>query len=378
MSYTSRSTDLEKKSNTHALLHIDLGAIARNYQTLKIVTDDIPCGACVKANAYGLGQEQVAKTLWQAGCQDFFVAYPGGGARLRKTLPEARIHVFSGPLNGTEDVFDHFDLIPVLNSLEQIAAWNSFNRERNKKRPADIHMDTGMSRLGLTEEDVTVLSNSASLVEDMNIDIVMSHLTSAEDESNFLNLQQLEAFSRLSASVPCKRRSLANSSGIFLGPEYHFDIVRPGAALYGVNPTPHRKSPIESVIRLQGQIIQIRKIDSPQSVGYGATYCAKSPTTVATVGIGYGDGYPRLLSGRGNAYISGMRVPVIGRVSMDLMTVDVTEIPDDVARVGAYVDLIGNKYTIDDAGRDAQSIGYEILTSLGGRFHRLYHNGDVV
>ncbi|MBT4463330.1 MAG: alanine racemase [Rhodospirillaceae bacterium] len=355
-----------------AILTIDLDALGANYRLLDDKLGPASLGAAVKADAYGLGSDRAVQTLQQAGCEDFFVAVVDEGMALRKTLPDARIHILGGVIS--DDIRKACiaqNLIPVLNSLADIAAW----KEAAPERPCDIHMDTGMLRLVLPPDETALIANNPGLTEGLAVDTVLSHLAVADEANNPKNAEQLAAFTPLAPLFKGARASLANSSGIFLGPDYHFDLARAGVALYGGNPTPGEPNPMAQVIRLQGKILQVRDVDTPQTVGYGATHRVKKPGRVATVGVGYADGYLRSLSNTGCGYIGKDRVPLIGRVSMDLITFDVTDVPVDAAHAGALVDLVGPNNPVDDVAESAGTIAYEILTSLGPRLHRIYQGG---
>jgi len=359
-----------------AVLTIDLDALAANYRLLKGELDGAELGGAVKADAYGLGAATAAKALHNAGCRDFFVALPDEGVSLRTSLSEARIHVLSGLMTdgGTavmQACVEH-GLIPVLNSLADMAAWKDFAPDS----PCDIHVDTGMLRLGLSPDELALLAGDPGPLKGLTIDTVLSHLASADNAASPKNAEQLAAFTAAIPLFGARRASLANSSGIFLGAQYHFDLARAGVALYGGNPTPERPNPMAQVIRLQGKILQVRDVDTPQTVGYGATHRIEKPGRVATVGVGYADGYPRSLSNRGCGHINGVRVPLIGRVSMDLTMFDVTDVAATDAVPGAYIDLIGEDDTVDDVAGRAGTIAYEILTSLGPRLHRVYLGGQ--
>jgi alanine racemase len=234
-----------------------------------------------------------------------------------------------------------------------------------------------MSRLGLPAEEFRELADNPGHLAGIDVRCVISHLACADDPDHPLNVEQRETFERLTAALPALPRGLANSSGIFLGPEYHYDLVRPGVALYGGNPTPGKPNPMAEVIRLQGRIVQVREIDSPVTVGYGATHRAPGPMRIATVPVGYADGYLRCLGNRANGYIGHHRVPVVGRVSMDLITLDVTGVPPRECQPGCLVDLIGGRVSIDQVAEWADTISYEIMTSLGSRYHRVYRDGDA-
>lgn len=330
------------------------------------------CAGMVKANAYGLGVRRVAPALWRAGCRHFFTANMDGAVMLRALLPKARSHVLNGLLEGGEDDMTANGVVPVLNDLGQIERWSAHARRLGRRLPATIHIDTGMSRLGLPPYEVDKLAERPELVEALEIGHVMSHLACADEVAHPMNAEQLRRFNALRAMLPGLPASLANSSGIFLGSDYHFDMVRPGYAIYGGNPTPGSSNPMNAVVTLRACIIQVREVGPGETVGYGAHFTAQQPTRVATIPVGYADGYLRSLSGRGSARIGEFEVPVIGRVSMDLVTLDVSRVPEDKANVGTWVELIWGSDMLDDLAARAGTIGYELLTALGGRYPRVY------
>ncbi len=357
-----------------ATLTIDLAAVAANFRSLASRLAGARCGAVVKADAYGLGLSEIAPALAAAGCRDFFIADLDEGIALRRLLGEAAIYVLNGPAAGTAAEFEEHRLFPVLNDLTQVAEWAAHARGRGGLSAA-LHVDTGMSRLGLPAQEAATLAREPERLADVHLACVMSHLACADEPDHPLNARQLDAFRAARAGLPTAPASLANSAGIFLGPEYHFDLARPGAALYGLRPVMERPNPLAPAIRLEAPILQVRDVDSPMTVGYGATYQVPRRGRIATVPVGYADGYLRSLSNRGSAFIGDIRVPVVGRVSMDLITLDVSDVPAALARPGARVELIGPHYTVDDLAADAGTIGYEILTSLGRRFSRRYPEG---
>jgi alanine racemase len=358
---------MSNSSNAGAILTIDLGALKKNYTTLagNLASGKIAC--VVKANAYGLGVKEAAPVFSQAGCTTFFVATLEEGIELRQALPAVTIYIFHGVLPDTAQEFLAHNLIPVLNSPDQIEEW-----QPHADQAAGLHIDTGMSRLGLTPDECRTTNN----LSNYNINLVMSHLACAEDAGHPKNNEQLALFNTLRAKLPAEHASLAASSGIFLGANFHFDLCRAGVSLYGVNPTPKSTNLMAQVVRLQAKILQIRSVDTPQTVGYGATHQATKPTKIATLAIGYADGYMRSLGNSGIGFIGDHEVPVVGRISMDLTTVDVTEVPDALLSTGTLVDLIGPNNPIDDVARQAGTIGYEVLTSLGSRFERRYISGE--
>ncbi|MFO1189924.1 MAG: alanine racemase [Alphaproteobacteria bacterium] len=354
-----------------AVLTIDLAALAANYRLLAGMAPGAECGAAVKADAYGIGMAEAAPALAAAGCRHFFVALIDEGLALRPILPEAEIYVLNGPLAGTENDFTAHRLVPVLNSLGQLELWQRHAGKRGGSR-AVLHIDTGMNRLGLPAAEVDRLAAAPErYLNGISLDYVMSHLASADTPGSAQNADQLAAFASARTKLPNAKASFANSSGIFLGSAYHFDLVRPGAALYGVSPTDRsHANPMRPVVSLQGRILQVRDVDSPMTVGYGAAYAVRERGKLATISVGYADGFLRTLGNRGHVSIGGHRRPIVGRVSMDLITVDVTGVPAPLIEPGGFVDLIGATLTVDDLADAAGTIGYEILTSLGRRYHR--------
>jgi alanine racemase len=362
-----------------AILTIDLGAIADNYRFLRQRLGAASCAGVVKADAYGLGAAQVSPALWEAGCRTFFVATLDEGVALRAALPAAEIHVLGGDVATTAADHAARDLRPVLNSLAEIAAWRAEAGRQGRALPATIHLDTGMSRLGMPPAELELLVAEPERLAGIEVTLVMSHLACSDEPAHPQNALQLAAFRRAVRRFrPAGARlSFANSSGVFLGRDYHFDLARPGAALYGLRPQAGVPNPLRPVVRLQGKILQLRDVDTGTPVGYGATHRFARPARLATVGIGYADGYLRSLSNRGSAIVDGRRVPVVGRVSMDLITLDVSDVPAQALRPGDLVDLIGPDNPADDLADQAGTIGYEILTSLGRRYVRRYVGADA-
>ncbi|HEY7990661.1 MAG TPA: alanine racemase [Stellaceae bacterium] len=355
-----------------SVLEIDLGAIAANWRLLRgRLKRGCEAAAVVKADAYGVGMAQVAQRLWRAGCRLFFVADAGEGLALRRLLPEARIAILNGFEAGAAREFARGRLIPVLNHLGQVADW----RKAGRAAPAMLHLDTGMSRLGLPPDEARRLMDNPALLGGFPLEGLLSHLTTAWNRKAGTNRTQLDAFRALLKSLPPAPASLASSSGIFLGPAYQFDFVRPGAALYGANPLPGHNNLMKQVITLKAKILQVRELEKGQSVGYDGSHRMTRRGRVATLAAGYADGFLRSASNKASVGIAGKRAPVVGRISMDLITIDVTGIDPKRTRPGAYADLLDDEYGIDDFARDAGTIAYEVLTSLGGRHHRVYRGG---
>jgi alanine racemase len=315
----------------------------------------------------------VARALCDASCDSFFVARLEEGIQLRSFLPQARIFVLDGTLPETAAVQIEHRLVPVLNTLDQIAAWSGAACARRTVLDGAFHVDTGMNRLGLPAQELSTLSaESAHRLRNVNPVLVMSHLACSDDPAATMNAIQLARFHAALAMLPAAPASLAASGGVLLGKDYAFDMVRPGIALYGGNPQPGAPNPFKTVARLTARILQLRRVDKGESVGYGATFHTERPTTLATVGLGYADGLMRAIANRGAGAIDGIRAPVAGRVSMDLITLDVTGIAS--AAVGAEVEFIGETISLEQAAAAAGTANYEILTSLGSRFPRLHVN----
>ena len=359
-----------------AVLTIDLAAVQANYRLLAAQAKASICAAVLKADGDGLGADYVAPAIFAAGCRHFFVAHLDEGLELRPHLDaSATIYVLHGPLPGTEETFTEDGLIPVLNNLEQVDGWAGLAERRGMRLPAILQVDTGMSRFGLTFNDLERIADTGNRLRGIELRYLMSHLASADEPADPANAEQLVLFEAARRLLPGVPASLAASSGIFLGPQFHFDLVRPGAALYGVAPVPGAENPMRQVARLQAKILQIRWIPQGAAVGYGGTYRAATPRRIATVPVGYADGFLRSAGDRVSAFLDDIELPIVGRISMDSITLDATGAPEDKLRPGAMVDLIGPRNPVDAVAQAAGTIGYEILTSLGHRYHRRYLGG---
>ncbi len=373
------SSDDDAARRAGAILTIDVGAIAANWRGLRDAGRasgrPVDCAAVLKADAYGTGAAAVGPRLAAEGCRQFFVAHIDEAIALRRVLPEHPIYVLNGLLAGTEGDFVEHDLTPVLNHLGQLNAWRAAAQRFNRPLDAVIHLDTGMNRLGFGPDDAQVLINERGRLRGLRLALFMSHLVASEEPANPINGEQLSRFRTFVKAMPGAPASLANSSGIFLGPDYHFDLMRPGAALYGINPLPGQANPMLPTVTLQARILQTRRVDALQTVGYGGAWRAARPTRVATIGLGYADGYFRALVNRSVVYIAQQPAPVIGRISMDLVTIDVTDVAEDDSQPGALVEVLGQRLTPDDIAAQAHTNGYEIMTSLGRRHHRVYVDG---
>src|SRR5213595_1127109 len=363
------------------VLTVDLDAIVANWRKLEKTAVPAECAGVVKADAYGCGADQVARALSGAGCKTFFVATLDEARVVRAAAPAAAIYVLDGFLQNCGDAYAKIDARPVIGDLNELAEWDVFCRRSGWRGGAAIHIDTGMNRLGLTVSEAQGIVPRIN-AGDHGITLVMSHLACAEALHHSLNARQLASFREIASQFSGVPASLSNSSGIFLGPHFQFDLVRPGAALYGINPTPEADNPMQPVVDLKARIVQIRHVERGETVGYGGTWTARRPTKLAIVAAGYADGYFRAASAndgtRGaEVVVAGKRCPVAGRISMDLMAVDVTDLDKNAVRRGHMVTLIGEGITVDELAHHFGTIGYEVLTSLGKRYARIYKGGDA-
>lgn len=357
-----------------ARLTVRLGAIAANYRTFQRLCGNASVAGVVKADGYGCGALEAAKTLRSAGCDTYFVARLSEGIAVRKVISDARIFVLDGVQRETVSAFVSHKLTPVLNSLDEIALWSDAAQSARTEYDAAIHFDTGMNRLGLPHGELNTLANeSNSRLGGIRIALLMSHLACADDSDSDMNREQFARFKSALARLPSAPASLASSGGVLLGKDYCFDMVRPGIGLYGGNPQVSGKpNPFQTAALMTGRILQLRRVDSGGSVGYGATFRIGRDTTLATVALGYADGLMRALSNNGFGAIAGHRAPIAGRVSMDLVTLDVTDIPASALKVGADVEFFGDTISLEEAAVTANTANYELLTSLGPRIPRRY------
>jgi len=363
------------------VLTVDLDAIVANWRKLEKTAVPAECAGVIKADAYGCGAEPVARALAAAGCQTFFVATIDEARAVRAAVPSAAIYVLNGFFQNSGEAYAKIDVRPVIGDLNELAEWDVFCRRSGWAGGAAIHIDTGMNRLGLT------LTEAQGIVPRINagdhgITLVMSHLACSETLNHPLNGKQVATFREIASLYAGVPASLANSSGIFLGSQFQFDVVRPGAALYGVNPTPEADNPMQPVVDLKARIVQTRNVERGEGVGYGGTWTARRPTRLAIVSAGYADGYFRAASSndgtRGaEVVVAGKRCPIAGRVSMDLIAIDVTDLPNNAARRGHMVTLIGEGITVDELAHHFGTIGYEVLTSLSRRYTRIYKGGGA-
>jgi len=358
------------------ILTIDLDAIEANWKLLASRVSPVECGAVVKADAYGCGLEQVTAKLSKAGCKTYFVSDLAEARRVRAVAPESVVYVLTGALPGTAAAFADAYVRPVINSMTELAEWDAFVAISNWRGGAALHVDTGMHRLGVTGEEANAFAARVQS-ENHGISLLMSHLACAEQPKHPLNDRQVREFREVRTQFRGIPSSLANSAGIFLGPATHCDLVRPGIALYGGNPTPRHRNPMQPVVELKGRIVQLRTVNKGETVGYGAAWTAPRTSRLAVVAIGYADGVMRAAgaadgSSGGRALVAGKLCPLAGRISMDLIEIDVTDLPDGAARRGEFATLIGDKISIDEFATSAGTISYEVLTGLGRRCHRVY------
>lgn len=368
------STQIEAEPVETGTLTIDLTALAANWRLLASISKGAQCGAVIKADGYGVGLQPAMRALLNAGCRTFFVANAVEGEQARAVSRDAIIYVLDGLVLGGSQRLVAAGLRPVLGSLEEIAEWAALGRARGKRLTAGLHFDTGMNRLGLVPSDAHKAAENA---RDIEAALIMSHFVSSQWREDPRNDAQIATFVKLRAHFPGVSASLCNSAGVFLPQQPHFDLVRPGYAIYGGNPTPGMANPMRPVVRVEARILAIRDLEPGQTVGYDATWAAKRPTRAAIIGVGYADGVPVSASlanakSRAEAIVGGARCPFIGRVSMDFVALDVTDAPKEAARRGATAELLGDGISVDDLAQRSGTIGYEILTRLGRRYARRY------
>lgn len=374
---------MSQAPDSGTVLTIDLAALAENWRRLAARVHGAGCAAALKADAYGTGIEGAVPALAGAGARCFFVAHMSEAERVRAAAPGATIYMLNGLLPGMAKAHAVLGLRPVLGSRAELAEWAAFCRSAGKRLPGALHVDTGMNRLGFSPDDARGLPATAG--DDLAaIDpaLLMSHFIASEEPDNPLNARQIAEFAAIRRLFPSVPASLCNSSGIFLAEKPFLDLVRPGYALYGGNPCPQRENPMRPVVRLSAPIIQTRQITKGATVGYNATWTARAPSRLATVPLGYGDGYPRSAGGNderpgAHAIVAGQRCPIVGRVSMDLIVLDVSTLPEALAQRGTAVTFLGDGIGVDDVAAHAGTNGYEILTRLGRRYARRYVNADA-
>jgi alanine racemase len=330
----------------------------------------------IKATGYGCGIEQIAAVLAKAGCKSFFVADLEEARRARVAAPDQAIYVLAGLMPNTGPAFADLRARPVIGSLLELAEWDAFCTANQWHGGAALHVDTGMNRLGISATEAAALAPRIR-AESHGITLLMSHLACAEIPNHPLNEKQMNLFQEIRFLYRGIPSSLANSSGVFLSSAAHCDLVRPGVALYGVNPTPGRTNPMRAVVTVEARILNVRHVRRGETVGYDATWTADRASRIAVAAVGYADGLSRALSASdtrpgADAMVAGQRCPVAGRISMDLLAIDITDLPEGTGRRGDFATLIGDEITVDDLAAAADTIGYEVLTGLSHRYHRVY------
>lgn len=374
--------DVTSEVPAHAtgVLIIDLDRIAANWRALAALVRPAECGAVVKADAYGLGAHRVIPALAKAGCRTFFVATLDEAKTARALAPDATVYMLDGIVHGAANAVHEAGVIPVVSTLSEIAAWSALSPSRQERQRAALHIDTGLNRLGLAASDIQALVRDVHMLDRLDVTLVMSHLACADEPEAKKNAQQRAIFEQLLPLLPRTARSLAASDGLMLGTDYHYDLVRPGYALYGGQAFGGGPTPVAPAVRLHVKILQVRDVAPGQSVGYSATWSPDRLSRIAIIAAGYADGLFRQLSRAsggdgGFVAINGQLTPIVGRVSMDLITVDVSDIVP-TPQPGDLVEVIGPNISIEAVGAGAGTIGYEVLTSLGRRFHRIYQGGE--
>lgn len=355
----------------HARLTIDVAAVRANYRRARALAGAAACGAAVKADAYGLGAATIVPALAAEGCRAFFVATLDEALDVRRLAPDAEVFLLTGLPRGTAREVLAERITPVLNTVEEALDWRMASEHAPEAAGAALQLDTGMTRAGLGADDLERLRASDVLRPPFRTTLVLTHFASADDPADPSALEQARCFRTLCSGLPPARTSLANSAALLRGAPLVGDLARPGVFLYGGRPSPVLEAP-RPVVCLQGRILQVRRLERDARVGYGATASCARGRRLATVGVGYADGYPRALGNRGVAALGEWRLPVVGRVSMDMINVDVTDAPESVACAGAWVDLIGGRAPLDDVAAAAETIGYELLTRLARRAAREY------
>ena len=367
----------ETQTGSTGIVTIDVTQVAGNWKSLARHVGPAECGAVVKADAYGLGAARIIPALVRAGCKTFFIATPSEAEEARARAPNGILYALDGLIPGAARDFARLGVRPVLSTLSEAEAWAGQCRRIDQRLAAGLHIDSGLHRLGLASRDARRLAADDKLRQALDLTLVMSHLASADNPADPKNRDQLLAFETLSALFPGVPRSLAASDGLMLGKPYHFDLVRPGYGLYGGQASQSNPAPVHPAVTVSAMILAISDVAPGETVGYSATWRAKRPSRIATIAAGYADGVPRSASGPdgrpgGQVLIGGAAAPIVGRVSMDLITVDVTDLDPQSAQPGTFATLVGPGLPVEDAGYAAGTIGYEILTRLGHRFERVY------
>ncbi len=365
---------MTKFKSYKGVLDINLAALRENYRIFKNrVDENVRVAASVKANAYGLGALEVVGALIKEGARDFYVANLDEACALRAHYKDIKLYILNGYFENYAQNYLDYDLIPMLDALPEIEQFRLFSKKHGGGLKAALHFNMRMNRLGLSASEQSELVNNPDLLSGLDIVMISSHFACADEADHPMNVLQRDLFAKMAANFPNATACMANSSAVFLGNDYHFDMVKPGASLYGVNPTPCKPNPMKAVVSLKAPIIKTRTVYKDAVIGYNTTYKFEKDTAVATVGVGYADGLLRSLSNQGGFYWNGIRCPIRGRVSMDLISVDLSAVPESLRpKQGDYLEILGEHQSVDELGHDAGTIGYEILTSLGDRYERIY------
>lgn len=364
---------MKKFGTANAVLTINLKSLSENYTHFQnVVGKNCSVAGIIKANAYGLGQQQIAEKLSTLGCTHFFVATLDEALNFRLYNKKDKIAVLGGLMNNEEKTYITHNITPVLNSLDDVKIWGQVGKSLNQKFPSIIHFDTGVNRLGLSKKETGTLLESADFLDNLDVQWVMSHFACADEKDHSLTPKQAADFANIAQKLPTAQKSLANSSGIFRNKSYHYQMVRPGYSLYGGNPTPETNNPIKPVAALHARILQIRECLKEQSIGYSATHVFDNNTRTATIALGYADGFLRSNSGKSIVYYNNQPCPILGRVSMDLVSIDISDIQGKQPEQGDAIEILGPNQNVDDLAKTAGTIGYEILTGLGSRYKREY------
>jgi alanine racemase len=361
--------------SAYSALIVNLHATVENYTKLSSIAGKAECAAVLKADSYGLGAVPIALRLQENGCRTFFVAYIDEGIQLRQAFIqhniEVDIFVLNGLLPGLESTFTDYNLIPTLTDLDQVNRWQEYAKTVGRKLPASLHIDTGMARTGLPGKEIQSLLES-QLLSGIDIKLILSQMVYSHGEDPVYSAFQRQRFESALRQLPKAPASLAKSGAIFLGADYHYQMVRPGIGLHGINPTTDQENPLLPVVSLWAKVYQVQDVVCGQTIGYSQTFQIKSPMKIATITLGYADGYPWALANKGYVYFGDYQAPIVGRISMDLMTVDVTHVPEALVHNGAWAQIIGQEITIDKIAQAAGTVPYEVLLGLGKRFQRIY------
>jgi len=378
---TTESLGAALPPGTTGVVTVDLGRIAANWRALAALVKPAECAAVVKADAYGLGADRVVPALAAAGCRTFFVATLCEAEAVRRLAPASRVLTLDGLAGAPVDAHASLAILPVLSSIAEVEAAAAYARTCGARVPAALHVCSGLNRLGLPGGEVEALLARSALLDALDLGLVMSHLASADEPSNPSNERQRHRFDELRHALPPAAASLAASDGLMLGPAYHYDLVRPGYALYGGQPSRAHRAPVEPVVTVHARVLQVRDVAPGESVGYSSIWLAGKTSRIATVAAGYADGIPRTASAasgetHGTVAFDGRLAPIVGRVSMDLTTVDITGLSGAPVEAGHWAEIVGPAIPLETAGSGAGTIGYEILTRIGRRYHRVYTNGS--